>query len=92
MHLDNNTQNNIDTNLQWGTCQENSDYRTLCGHNVGAHKGSKHHYAKLKDSDIPKIRKLLDKKVPVKIIAEKFKVSTEIIYHVRNGSCWGHIK
>jgi len=91
MHKDNNPENNIYTNLKWGTPQENSDHRTASGNNIGAHLGNKHHYAKAKEEDIPKIRKLIKENVPIRIIAQKFNLSTGIIYHIKDGSCWGHI-
>lgn len=54
--------------------------------------GSKHHNAKLTESDIPEIRKrLANGDVPAKI-AEKYSVHSTVITKINRKELWGHVK
>lgn len=58
----------------------------------GIHQGSKHPNAKLKDADIPLIRKRISDGASYPIIAREFKVSPSRICAIKTGSSWAHIK
>lgn len=57
-HLDGNPKNNNIKNLKWGTPKRNSADRKKHGRTKGAHKGEKHHFAKLTNKQVRKLRRL----------------------------------
>lgn len=52
--------------------------------------GSKHHKAKLTESDIPLIRELIAAGLTQKAVGEKFEVSKNTISAIVNGRNWTH--
>ena len=54
-------------------------------------KGSTNHYAKLTETDIPKIRKMRKNGMTAKAIATKFSVSESTIGNVIYGNSWTHV-
>lgn len=54
-------------------------------------KGSKHHNAKLKESDIPVIRKLVAEGFTYKDIGERYGVTASNIYYIVNRKAWQHV-
>lgn len=94
MHKDNNTGNNIYTNLSWGTPQENSDHRTASGNNVSYNlpRGSKHYASKIKEDDIKIIFELHNSGISNKNIALKFNVNPSQIGRILNNLSWKHVK
>ena len=74
-HLNGNSQDDRLCNLKWETHQEN-EYRKI-------EHGTKFN---LKNKDIPKIRKLLNKGYPQYLIALKFHVSQSHISNIKNGT------
>lgn len=84
-HLDGNVKNNHVSNLVWGTAKENAADRCLHGTQI---LGEDNHNAKLKEKDIPIIRKRMLKESNKKI-SEDYKVSSHTIYAIRIGKTWG---
>lgn len=68
-----------------GTPQDNDDDKVAKGRQI---KGSKHKYSKLKESDIPKIRK--DKRSH-QSIANTYNVSRRLIGMIKEGTIWKHV-
>ena len=90
-HVDNDKRNNKVSNLEYVTRPEN----TLRQHRNGRAKyvrGEKNGLAKLKSSDIPKIRRLLSQHIPRKRIADEFGVTSGTISAIARGKTWTHIK
>ena len=57
----------------------------------GMHQGSKHPQAKLKNTDIPVIRKKILERIPYPIIAHEFNVSPSTICEINTGKRWAHV-
>ncbi|MBI4784516.1 MAG: helix-turn-helix domain-containing protein [Oscillatoriophycideae cyanobacterium NC_groundwater_1537_Pr4_S-0.65um_50_18] len=55
-------------------------------------KGSLNHNSKLTESDIPKIRKLLDQGTSQRAIAAQFNVSPSLIGLIKNNQIWRHVR
>lgn len=55
-------------------------------------RGEKRSQSKLKDSDVLKIKALINEGVLFKDIAAKFKVSSGLIGHINRGRIWKHLK
>ena len=81
------TNNNLD-NLSWSTRTENQRDRVLNGTDE---RGEKSPNAKLKASDIPKIREMRHRGMLMKDIGAVFGVSHGAISHVLSGKQWKHI-
>lgn len=75
-------------NLSWGTRSQNL-YDAI--RNGRKPVGERHYFAKLKNDDIPKIRKKL-LRMNASDIAYEYKVSRRTIEQVRSGKSWRHIK
>lgn len=54
-------------------------------------RGEGHFRAKLKNSDIPKIRQMIKLGYKLKVIGDRFGVDEGIISHIKTGRAWGHI-
>ena len=54
--------------------------------------GSKHAQAKLKEADIPEIRKLLNLGISQRLIASKYGVSQSLISRIKLGKNWQHVE
>lgn len=78
-------------NLIWGTKIENAQDRISNGKQI-RNLGSKNGMAKLIDENILEIRKLINAKIPIKIIAKRFNISERAIYSIDSGESWSHIK
>ena len=68
-----------------------SDNMIDCSNKNRNAKGINHYNAKLCSKDIPIIRNLLESKVPIKRIAELFKVSATSISAIKSGKTWKHV-
>lgn len=89
------TNNNI-TNLQWGTSKENQKDRETHGtanHQIQRKlcRGQNNHFAKLKDKDIPIIRKYIQEQIPLAIIATTYHISRDAIKLIKRNKTWRHI-
>lgn len=89
-HKDGNKKNNRSDNLEWATVSEN------CQHSfdIGLQKpkrGMLNGHSKLKDSDIPKIRKMFESGMTSRQIASFYKMDKTIFLDIKNGKCWSHV-
>ena len=77
-------------NIEWVTHQENMmhAYHVLDGEALA---GEDNYWAKLKGSDIPEIRKLLNAGMPLMAIGKLYGVSGTAIYWIKSGKNWNHI-
>lgn len=88
-HLDNNPSNPSFKNLVWGTQSHNIQYCVKSGR---WHTGSKNNKAKLKESDIPKIREMIKAGKSFGSIGALFGVTDYPIYSIKRGRTWAHVK
>lgn len=88
-HRDGNKLNNSVDNLEWMTPKEN--IRHAFETKLMSHKGEKNALAKLKDSDVPVIRKLIASGELLKNIGKKYGVHYSIISHIKRGKIWTHV-
>lgn len=89
LHKDDNPKNARWDNLEWGTQSKNIQDAANRGRGF---RGSKNGMAKLKDEDIPHIRKLISEGVPSRKIAKMFGVTKTPILWIRNNKSWIDIK
>lgn len=98
-HLDGNRQNNMLSNLTWGTHQENMKDRANHGRFIPK-KGSLNNKAKLTESQVVKIKNLLgstlkhkhNKSLTLKEIAKLYGVSISVISCIKTGKTWKHVE
>ena len=90
-HLDCNRMNNEATNLEWCTQQENVAYCKKLNR-LHPPKGEKQRSAKLKETDIPKIRERLLKGETYRNIAKDYPVDERQIGFIARGQHWGWLK
>lgn len=88
-HIDGNKLNNSHLNLEWTTAKENDEHASKNGLKS---KGENRPAHKLKDSDIPQIRKMILEKTSYRVIAEIYGVTKHTIYAIGIGRNWKHIK
>lgn len=87
-HRDGNLTNNAASNLSWGSAKENCEDKKVHGTlAIGSRQGT----AKLTESDIPKIRTLLNAGVPKTHIADMYGVSGTCVYYIALGKTWAHV-
>lgn len=84
-HKDGNPQNNIIENLEWVTRSENAQHKCKI---LGKGVGEKNYHAKLKNIDIPIIRKMLKKGISQRKIANLFGVSQRAINFINTNQTW----
>ena len=88
IHLDQNYENSRYDNLKWVSREElNEVWKER-----GCYVGNVHPNYKLKVEDIKKIRKLLDKGLSLKKIAEQFNVSDMQIHRIGSGENWSWVE
>lgn len=85
-HLDGNPKNNRLNNLKWGTRSEN--VRDAIKH--GKHKSPPVN-AKVNIKDVPKIKIMIKKDIPILEIAKFFNLSKSIVYDIKRGKTWRQI-
>jgi len=90
-HIDGDTTNNLSTNLEWVTHQENIQHSFDVGLATGA-AGSANPCAKLDEFAVVNILRLSEKKgMTNKVLSEMFGVSQTIISDIKNGKRWVHV-
>jgi hypothetical protein len=90
-HKDGNKLNNHVSNLEWCTARYNVKHRVDNGDSY-VHKGQSNPCAKLKDSDVVVIMRMYtDGGVPIRDIADKFKVAKTTINNIVYGYQWNHV-
>lgn len=89
LHNDGDPQNNYLSNLRWGSPRENTYDRYKHGTMI---YGDKVHTAKLNEVKVRKIKNLIEKGLGNTEIAKSFDVSHSMIYYIRNGKSWQHVK
>lgn len=87
-HNDGNGSNNRLGNLRWDTPKGNMSDKVRHGTHQA---GERHARAKIKDRDIPDIRRLISLGVPGAEIAERYGVSKSAIYCIKRGKTWCHV-
>ncbi|MEE9574062.1 MAG: NUMOD4 domain-containing protein [Candidatus Neomarinimicrobiota bacterium] len=98
-HLDGNRQNNMLSNLTWGTHKENMQDRIKHGKYI-APKGSLNNLAKLTETQVLEIKKLLgstlknkhNQGLKLKEIAKRYKVSISAISYIKIRKTWKHME
>lgn len=88
LHLDDNKRNNKATNLRWGSHQHNMQDMVSKGRQV---QGTRSRSAKLTESDVTEIRKLLSQGWVQTAIACKFNVNQTVISAINTGKTWFHL-
>lgn len=89
-HIDNNRANNNLKNLEWCTPQENSNHAKKQGR-IFSPKGDEHFKSKIKESEIPNIRKMINDGIKVTQIAKIYKVNQPIISNIKSGKTYKHV-
>lgn len=87
-HIDGDKSNNSSANLYWATRIENEHDKDL--HNTRP-VGSRHKLAKLTESDVIHIRKLVAIGISKTDVAKSYNVSKSLIGHITNGRNWNHV-
>lgn len=87
-HLNGNPADNRLENLKWCTRSENFSHKEL--HGTG-NKGAKNPKAILKEAQVVKIKKLLEKGDCVAQIARDYKVARQTIDNIKRGVRWSHV-
>jgi len=88
LHRNGTSDDNRLHNLHWGTRKQNiADAFKHGTIPLGEEKAT----AKLKNSDIPKIRRMIKRGMPMNSIGKEFGVSTAAISQVRDGITWRHV-
>ena len=88
-HIDGNKQNNHYKNLEWCTRGENMAHAFRIG--LVDKKGEKSHNAKLRSTDILKIRALYQEGYLQREISAIFNIGRRHVSDIVNRVCWAHI-
>lgn len=88
-HVDCNRTNNVVTNLEWVTKEENIKHSFICG--SATNKGSKNPNSKLKEDDIKAIKQLHKTgRFYNTTIAKLFKISSSTVDNIINNITWSN--
>lgn len=90
-HNDGDFRNNHIDNLRWDTSSSNMQDAIKHGKR-NFNRGENHGISKLKNLDIPIIRKMLSDGIPAIQVANKFNVVRTAIFNIKSGRAWSHIK
>jgi hypothetical protein len=77
------------SNLEWNTHKENTRYAIEQG---TFSRGERHGFSKLRNADIPTIRKMLREGMKIRTIAKHFGVGENAISHIKHRRNWGWLK
>jgi len=96
MHLNHKKTDNHYTNLAWCTFQESAVHAQASPRVKKARKQMQekgiYSNAKLSEKNVTRIKRLLKQGMPLKPIAEKFKVSDMQIHRIKTGENWRYVK
>lgn len=87
-HIDGNKFNNEASNLEWTTPSENKLHAVKNGF-TSTPKGEKHWASKVTEKQVIEIRQQRNK--PLKVLADKYKVSVQTVSDIINRKKWKHI-
>ena len=91
-HIDGNKENNCVWNLEWVTHSENIQHSFDIGlHPLTPQYGSKNGMSIYSENQIHSVCKLLEKLIPIKLIAYLTNVDQQYITHIKKGDCWNQI-
>lgn len=91
LHNDGNKENNLISNLRWGTAADNARDMDRHGTRV-SRKGCKHHNVKLTDSEVLEIRRIkASENLPCQVISDRYGVAMTLIWKIVNRKNWTHI-
>jgi hypothetical protein len=90
LHRNDNPHDNRIDNLYWGSDKDNYHDSVRNGRKHGAHPGERHHNAKLKDEDIPVIKKRLEAGETCAAIAQDYDVGVRHINQIKLGRIHKH--
>jgi len=92
-HKDGNKINNLLTNLEWVTHQQNIQHSyTVLKRQAARTVGSKNPMSRLDETKVKEIKLLITQDLPYKKIAQKYKVSVMSICNIAVGRTWRHVK
>lgn len=87
-HKDGNKKNNLCTNLEWNTSEENRRHALETG--LFNSKGSKNPNSKLTEEDVIKIRSRIMAGEQQKLIAREYKITQEMVSLIKRRRFWKH--
>jgi len=88
-HKDGNKLNNIPSNLEWVTLNENTSHQWRIG--LVNLRGENHPISKLTEEKVLSIREKLSSNISYSTLAKEFSVSIAAIYKIANRKSWNHI-
>lgn len=86
-HKKGNKKNNVETNLEWNTCAENSIHSYEVGLSNGR-KGIKHHSVKLTEKQVIEIKESNANQI---FLAKKYSICQQHVSKIKAGKLWNHI-
>lgn len=90
-HFDGNKQNNCVSNLRWATQSENAADNKRLGVARGAHRGEKHHLARLSHDTVVRLRCYVEFGSSIVDAAKAFQLPKLTAYDAIVGKTWSHI-
>jgi len=90
-HFDGNKQNNSISNLRWATQLENAADNKRLGVAGGAHRGAKHHMARLSLETVIRLRCYVEFGASIVDAAKAFRLHKMTAYDAIVGKTWSHI-
>lgn len=90
-HIDNNRTNNNVKNIEWCTPMENSAHAKK-QNRCWSPRGDNHARTRIKEKEIPVIRKMIQDGFKITEIAKLYKVSQPTISDIKSGKTYSHVK
>lgn len=105
-HIDGNKWNNRASNLEWLTTRDHGAHTSRMGliasgddhytrrHPELCHRGERHHLSTITEATANEIRSRLaaNPKVNCRAMAREFGISPNVIYHIKYGESWKHLR